>query len=222
MFQFNSVEPLLLGPKAGGNIKAINYGLYFGTPYTYSLNNPVKYVDADGNFGFLVLLGIAAGALLSADYANAPGPVDVTYSMSTFEYVVDTAVPALMGMAAGGAIDRSIQSEPADAIKNGCPNPDGRKGGPAHQRGVEKAEEKAKRDYKGQDVTIKREGMVNTPGGQKNTRFGDVTVKKDGSPEKVYQVGDVLKDGKTPIKRERDAIKDIKDQGVDTEFIPKD
>ena len=43
----------------------------------------------------------------------------------------------------------------------------------------------------------------------------------DDKPIKAYQVGDVLKDGKTPSKRERDALDDIQRQGVETEYIPK-
>jgi len=154
---------LLLGPKAAGKADKINYGLYIGTPYTYSLNNPVKYIDADGNFGFLVLLGIAAGALLSADYANAPGPADVTLSMSTGEYVADVLFHGLVGSAAGKEIDKSIQSEPADAIKKGCPNPDGRKGGEAHREGVKNAQDKARDELPGHDIKV--EGKIDTPGG---------------------------------------------------------
>jgi hypothetical protein len=49
-----------------------------------------------------------------------------------------------------------------------------------------------------------------------------MVVTKNGKPVNVYHVGDVLKDGKAPVSRERKAPKDIQNQGVQTEFIPKE
>jgi hypothetical protein len=98
----------------------------------------------------------------------------------------------------------------------------GRLGESAHKAGVVKAEAKARVDFQGQKVETGTEGRVNTPGGHKNTRYGDLVVTKGGKQGKAYQVGDVLKDGKTPVSRERKALKDIRNQGVDTEFIPKE
>jgi len=53
--------------------------------------------------------------------------------------------------------------------------------------------------------------MVKTPDGKKSKRFVDVAGvdKKTGKPKVFVQVGKARKDGK-PIKRERDAIDDIK------------
>jgi hypothetical protein len=100
------------------------------------------------------------------------------------------------------------------------PNPNGRKGDAAHQEGVDGAEKEAGKKFPGQEV--KREGKIDTPGGAKNSRYGDVVVYDEhGKPVKAYQVGETLKDGKTPVKRERNALKDIKKQGVGTKFIPK-
>lgn len=48
-----------------------------------------------------------------------------------------------------------------------------------------------------------------------------VVYDKRGRVVKVYQVGETLADGVTPIKRERQAIGDILRSGVGVEFVPK-
>ncbi len=97
------------------------------------------------------------------------------------------------------------------------PNPNGKKGGEAHQNKVNEAEKKMQE--KGMET--KREVEVKTPGGTKEKRYIDVEGKdpKTGKTEQV-QVGKENKNG-TPVSRERKALDDVeKATGVRPTFVP--
>ena len=97
------------------------------------------------------------------------------------------------------------------------PNPNGKKGGEAHQKKVDEVEKQLQE--KGMDT--KREVEVKTPGGTKEKRYIDVEGKdpKTGKTEQV-QVGKENKNG-TPVSRERKAMDDVeKATGVRPTFMP--
>jgi hypothetical protein len=97
------------------------------------------------------------------------------------------------------------------------PNPNGKKGSTAHQQKVSEVEKTLQDD----GYETQREVKVNTPRGEKRSRFIDVQGKKPQSGEmKSVQVGKQNKNG-TPVSRERKAINDIQDAtGHKPDFVP--
>lgn len=85
------------------------------------------------------------------------------------------------------------------------PNPYGKKGGPKHQAKVRQVES----EYLMQEGTVRNEYYVRTPNGKKSSRFVDIAVSWEGKLGLFVQVCRMNKDGKTPVKRERDAAADI-------------
>ena len=100
-------------------------------------------------------------------------------------------------------------------VHNGpCTNPNGKKGGAAHQNTIKKETQKLESaGYK-----THTENMVNTPGGYKSKRFTDIMGKK-GNKEIHIQVGKATKSG-MPVARERRALEDLFNAGKDVIFVP--
>ncbi len=100
-------------------------------------------------------------------------------------------------------------------VHNGpCTNPNGRKGGDAHQNTIKKETQKLEAaGYK-----THTENMVNTPDGYKNKRFTDIMGTK-GNREIHVQVGKATKSG-MPVARERRALEDLFSAGKDVIFVP--
>lgn len=97
-------------------------------------------------------------------------------------------------------------------------NPNGKKGGDAHQATVGNIEPMSN------GGRIEKEVKFDTPGGYKNYRFADaVEIDSEGEVIRIYQVGKMNKNG-TPVKRERLAIEDIMNSddysGVKIYFLP--
>jgi len=98
------------------------------------------------------------------------------------------------------------------------PNPNGKKGGDAHQstiRNIKPTQEGGK---------IVTERRYDTTGGYKKYRFADaVEIDSEGKIIRIYQAGKMNKNG-TPVKRERLAIEDILGSddynGVEIYFLP--
>lgn len=84
------------------------------------------------------------------------------------------------------------------------PNPDGRKGGPEHQKKVQEVVD----DIKQRGLTPKTEHHVRTPGGHKENRYVDVAGKRGKDVVEMHQVGKETK-GSQPVSRERKALDDI-------------
>ena len=93
-------------------------------------------------------------------------------------------------------------------VHNECPNPNGRKGGEAHQKTTNELE----KQFTQLGYPVKREYKVSTPGGYKNTRYLDLYIGEEGSGFGV-QVGRLTGSG-IPVARERRAIYDILNAGI--------
>jgi RHS repeat-associated protein len=183
--------------------------------YEYALGNPVGMVDPDGLSPGDVIDAIAVGISWGEFAAN---PTAGAFAWATLD-TVTALVPGIpgtgirhigkivnlrqAGSAAGGV------STAATQVCRRVPNPYGKLGGPAHQAKVEEvASELSARGLK-----VQREFIVETVHGKKASRVMDV-VGIDPSTDKVvevYQVGKALKSNpKKPVKRERDAYKDVR------------
>jgi RHS repeat-associated protein len=193
--------------------------------YQYGYNNPYKYNDPDGHCPKCIVAEIAltvwdvvetVRTLRDPQASRTEKVVTVAGTVAGISlpgggYGVGAkyVVKALKGKAtkevakkaddAAKAVDTNVRSTP--------PNPYGKKGGPKHQKKVNEAEKEVRK----KGLQPKSEYMVKTPGGKKSKRFIDVAGidKKTKKPKVFIQVGKARKDGK-PIKRERDAIDDIK------------
>jgi RHS repeat-associated protein len=199
------------------------------SPYVYTLDNPMKYVDPDGQAAETIA-DVASVGMSAYDLWQEPSWENAGW------LALDIVCAGVPFLPAAGIVRHAGKLEKlADAIGLGkvlgkaddavdvakaVPNPGGRLGGPAHRAGVADAADFAGSEFKGQNVSVTLEGKITTPGGEKGTRYGDVVVTREKQPVKVYQVGKTLKDGKTPVSRERAAIRDIQKQGIETEFFP--
>lgn len=100
-------------------------------------------------------------------------------------------------------------------VHNTCPNPNGKKGGPAHQSTIDKEAQKLKAaGYS--DISF--ENRIDITGGYKSKRFTDLMGTK-GNKEIHVQVGKATKAG-IPVARERRALEDLLKAGIDAIFVP--
>ena len=88
-------------------------------------------------------------------------------------------------------------------VHNTCPNPNGKKGGQAHQDKVQEIGN----DLKSQGYDVSYEYRVDTTGGYKNTRYVDVYAT-NGNDSIGVQVGRMTASGQ-PVARERRALSDL-------------
>ena len=99
-------------------------------------------------------------------------------------------------------------------VHNACPNPNGRKGGPAHQNTIQR--EKQKLEATG--FNTHTENKVDILNGYKSKRFTDLMGTK-GKETIHIQVGKATKGG-IPVARERRALEDLLKAGIDAIFVP--
>ena len=87
------------------------------------------------------------------------------------------------------------------------PNPNGKKGGVAHQSVIDDI----KTDAEKRGLTYDTEYKYDTTGGYKNSRYADVVVyDSKGRVMEIHQVGRTTKRTGAPVSRERKAIRDIR------------
>ena len=95
------------------------------------------------------------------------------------------------------------------------PNPNGKKGGRLHRKKIKELNQ----DIKEKKLKPVKEHYLKNPSGK--SRFADIVgINSAGDIEEIHQVGKQNKNG-TPVKRERDAMKDIeKISGIKVFFHP--
>ena len=104
----------------------------------------------------------------------------------------------------------------ADDVAKAVPNPYGKAGGPLHQEKISEVVT----DFEKNGYTVKTEYKVETPGGFKESRWGDALVKNEETGEKfIIQVGKETKGG-LPVSREAKAIQDFENAGYGVKFYP--
>ena len=99
-------------------------------------------------------------------------------------------------------------------VHNRCTNPNGKKGGAAHQGKINEVGETL--ETNGYAVTYER--RVDTTGGYKNVRYGDIYAS-NGTRSFIVQVGRMTSGG-LPVARERRAMLDFLRAGFDVFFVP--
>ncbi len=110
----------------------------------------------------------------------------------------------------------STTAKGLDKAEKIVPNPYGKNGGPLHQGKIREVAENLQKQ--GYDVTFEK--RVETPGGTKSVRYGDILATDPNTGEQwIIQVGKQTKAG-NPIARESKAIKDLEDAGWKVEFEP--
>lgn len=118
------------------------------------------------------------------------------------------AIPlAVMLLNEAGAWQQALSSE-ATAPALGPPNPNGKKGSPAHQQKVAEIEA----DIRSRGLEPRTEYRFETVNGQKPVRYIDVVAldPATGRVVETHQVGRTLKNGVTPVSRERNAYRDVR------------
>jgi hypothetical protein len=118
---------------------------------------------------------------------------------------------------AGGGILTAAPGAP------GPPNPNGRKGGPEHQGTI--ADVIAEGTANGLDHIgggSKPEVKIETPGGNKGSRYPDVSFRNPDTGEETHvNVGRTIGSGE-PVARERRALEDMRRQGIQIDYVPYD
>ena len=98
-------------------------------------------------------------------------------------------------------------------VHNACPNPNGKKGGAAHQAKIQEIGQ----DLIDRGYSVDFEHRVLTPGGKKSSRFIDIYATK-GNDTIAIQVGRMTKGG-LPVSRERQALADLLEYGFGAVFV---
>lgn len=129
----------------------------------------------------------------------------------------------------GGNVSKSYGGGAGSRIIGGVPNPNGRKGGAAHQEitnGLLKAANgtnafgESVEDY---GYSVKTEYYISNINGYKSKRFGDIgiypSVRENNKKVYIFQVGRATVAG-SPVAREIRAMRDIESKGNLVFFIP--
>lgn len=180
-----------------------------------------------------IAIDVGKSAVSAVESATLLGPAKQIYDISTSKNpgqelgkeLVNSGVQAAavgISLGAGKLIGKAAQSlrGPANvadeiiASKN-VPNPYGKSGGPLHQEKITKIATKLEKQ--GNKVT--REYKVDTPGGSKNYRYGDLLSESPKGEQEIIQVGKQTKGG-MPVSREAQAMKDIENVGFKVKFEP--
>jgi len=212
----------------------------FSTPYKNSLNDTLGALNSMANNGsinknslrYKVALANAffgsygAGDVASDSYRFTVDHTDITLGFSLMKESnfgrVGSSDSFCSEESQSTQIQRSINEENTDGSQNivevnkKIPNPNGKKGGPAHQGKIKEIEDLCESE----GLTVEPEAYVKTPGGKKSARYGDLLVTDNATGEQVIiQVGKQTKAG-NPVAREISAMSDLEAQGYNVIFVP--
>ena len=179
-------------------------GLLGNNMFAYCRNNPIIRKDASGMYDICVVDNNDDENPLN-DYGSGGG--------GNSSYHVDLSIAGNSAFATGGIVNTGYSYYYATPTPKSCPNPYGKKGSPAHQEKVhEIGVDLESRGYK-----VIYEYKVDTPGGNKSTRFVDVYAT-NGFDSVGVQVGRMTQGG-LPVSRERKAMADLRDNGINVVFV---
>ena len=173
--------------------------------YTYVRNIPTTKYDPDGHLQIPTTMPrppcpCPQDTTASAPNTNTPPPPPpVTPSQAGPQATTPPPPPP------------PTPSENQNKPKNKAPNPNGKKGGPAHQAKVGEVEQ----DMQSRGLDTQREYKIDTPNGEKSSRFVDIVGKDEqGNVVEMNQVGKQTQGGK-PVAREDRALNDVQQQTGD-------
>ncbi|MGH7991500.1 MAG: RHS repeat-associated core domain-containing protein, partial [Limisphaerales bacterium] len=209
--------------------------------YSYCLNDPLRYTDPSGHGAIgdaLYNEGTFKSSYQLITMRDSFGWKVVEVPVGVLGIGVATADTALnfvsggtKGVVEGGAKDliktgveelgKEGGEKTAAAVEKTAgkdvPNPFGKKGGPEHQATVNDVE----KDVRSRGLEPQREYKVETPGGNKNSRYIDIVGRdSEGNVVEMHQVGRQTQGG-LPVSRERQAIQDVQNAtGKTPQFHP--
>jgi RHS repeat-associated protein len=193
--RFTGVDPVAFDP---ANPHSFNR-------YAYGNNNPFKFKDPDGRAAETVL-DVISLTLSLVQFRSDPSLVN---GLGLAYDAIATGVPFLpagVGTIRAAAKAADVISDSAKTTRK-VPNPNGKKGGQAHQDKVEEVAEAVRE----RGLDARTEVPIPTPGGRRQKRVADVAGfdKPTGELAEVHQVGRTTKSG-LPVSREVKAAEDIK------------
>jgi len=156
------------------------------------------------------------GFNLYADIFEFAGFILQYYSLLELLQGIVEGIESIRDRIRSGGSDNPMGNQGSNT--NQPRNPYGRRGGPAHQEGIDNI-----RPFNSEN-DIQYEYGFNTEGGYRNTRYADaVELDSDGNVVNIFQVGRVSGNG-LPVARESQAIEDIMNSndynGAPIYFIP--
>jgi RHS repeat-associated protein len=208
----------------------------FGDPQSLNLygfvgGNPSTKTDSDGHLPILFQdFKQRLGEAIIKFFSAAKGYVDTHapphYGPPGMPYPqVAPGTPCWCNPSGGNSKDNKSNNNNSQSKNQGAsdsqdkkvPNPNGKNGDAAHQETIGKAE----KDMQNKGLTTQREYKVETPGGEKSSRFVDVVGKDaEGNVVEMHQAGKQTQAG-NPVARETRALNDIQNAtGQRPQFDP--